>query len=46
MSDNRAQALTAYLHALAILQQTNKTYVHKEVTKVIEEIERELGIKR
>ncbi|MGM8212128.1 hypothetical protein ACLIBH_04945 [Virgibacillus sp. W0430] len=46
MDDKRAQALTSYLQALAILQQTNKTYVHREIDKVIKEIETELKLKK
>lgn len=45
MNDRRAQALAAYLQALAILQQTNKTYVSREIMKVIDEIEKELELK-
>jgi len=41
---DRAQALASYLQALAIIQQTNKTYVHREISEVIKEIEKELGL--
>ncbi|MBS4193487.1 hypothetical protein [Lederbergia citri] len=43
--NGKAQALAAYLQALAILQQTDKTIVHREITKVMQEIEKELGLK-
>ncbi len=45
MDNSKAQALAAYLQALALMQQTNKTYVHREIAKVMEEIEKELGLK-
>lgn len=44
MNNSRANALAAYLQALAILQETNKTYVSREITKVIDEIEKELNL--
>ncbi len=44
MSESKAQALAAYLQALAILQQTDRTIVQREILKVMEEIERELGL--
>lgn len=43
--NDKAQALAAYLQALAILQRTDKTYVHREIAKVMQEIEKELGLK-
>lgn len=46
MNDKRAQALASYLQALAILQRTNKTYVQREIQKVIDEIEKELSLKK
>jgi len=41
----RAQVLTAYLHALATLQQNEITYVNREIMQVIKEIEKELKLK-
>lgn len=43
--NSKAQALATYLQALAILQRTDKTYVHREIAKVMQEIEKELGLK-
>ncbi len=42
----RAQALAAYLQALALLAQTSDTYVRKEIRQVIDEIQRELSLKK
>ena len=42
----RAQALADYLKALAMLEQTGKTYVNQEIRQVLEEIQRELGLKK
>lgn len=45
MDEARAQALSTYLQALAMLQRTDKTYVHQEIRRVIAEIEQELNIR-
>lgn len=43
--NSKAQALAAYLQALAILQRTDKTIVTREIMKVMQEIDKELGLK-
>jgi len=43
--NDKAQALAAYLQALAILQRTDRTIVKREIAKVMQEIEKELGLK-
>jgi len=45
MNNDKTQALATYLLALSILQQTNRTYVNHEISKALENIERELDLK-
>jgi hypothetical protein len=44
--DGRAEALAGYLVGLALLEQTGDTYVKKEIREVLDEIKRELGLKK
>ena len=45
MDNDKAQALSTYLLALSILQQTNRTYVNHEISRTLEKIEREFDLK-
>jgi hypothetical protein len=42
----RAQALASYLIALALLEQSSDTYVKREIRVALDEIQRELGLKK
>ena len=42
----RAQALASYLIALALLEQSGDTYVKREIRESLDEIKRELGLKK
>jgi hypothetical protein len=44
--DGRAEALASYLVGLAILEQTGNTYVQREIRAVLEEIQKELKLKK
>ncbi|MCM3572521.1 hypothetical protein M3172_04920 [Mesobacillus subterraneus] len=46
MDVNKVQALSLYLLGLAVLQQTDKTYVSRDILTVKTLIDKELGLQK